>query len=131
MALSKSASQSAWSVGERTVTVPVLPEEREIKLKTLQRRYAHVIVELTEVDGDEIELFQVRSGWLFLDSENKDLWCFYPNCVNSGKYLTRYSVPEFTDISANFTSYKCKRWPGVEDCYNGKLIHVIVNRLLR
>jgi hypothetical protein len=95
-------------------------EELEVQLKTLQGQFSHVIVQLTEVnDDDDIEIFQVRSGWLFLDREHKDLWCFYPNCVNSRKYLTKYPLPEFTDLSANFTSYKCKRWPEVEDCYNG------------
>jgi hypothetical protein len=122
----------ASSEREQTVPAPevnnvdIVEEDNSEKLidkaknlEKLQGKYSHVIIQLIEDDG-KVELFQIRSGWLFLERETENIWCWYPNCKGSGKYLVRCPLPDLNDAAANFTRYKCLRWPRQEDCFHGK-----------
>jgi hypothetical protein len=101
--------------------------DKELKLKNLKDKYSHIIIRLTELNGDS-ELFQIRSGWLFLESKSDELWCYYPNCYNSYKYVEKYPFPNLTDVNANFHRYKCHRWPQIEDCFHGKKHYFFINQ---
>jgi hypothetical protein len=125
--MASSQSESGIVVASSEPEHPVNVEEDDSEkltekgklLKKLQSRYSHVIVQLIE-DLGNVELFQIRSGWLFLESETEDIWCWYPNCEGSGKYLVKCPLPDLNDAAANFTRYKCRQWPRKEDCFTGK-----------